>query len=182
MRNTNTHAKMKAIFKHENVYVYVNTEDELRENVDAQDTLIVEDGKIKSLYGGRVKINFRGWMAYLTIDGITIYEISFTDDDYPQKDDRVCVQQVVAYLNQIENLGVDAFLENYKNSLVQMKQDVENILKAQAYSGNERLIAKCQRLLIFLITLICSLSINMNAGLTNQHYINAYETIVNTYF
>ena len=191
MRNTNTHAKMKAIFKHENVYVLVDTEKNLRENVDG--ALIFKfpsKNSCKQLYGGRVIL----WdccsssEGRIKIDGISIYRIDFckfsNSKDYCLEETRrLSISEIVSFLNQIENLGVDAFLENYKNQLKVLKQNIEEILKYQEPNDQKKyLIESLQRLRALVVVLLFSLSINMNAGLTNQHYTNAYETIINTYF
>ena len=34
------------------------------------------------------------------------------------------VEKIAAYLNQIENLGVDSFLENYKLQLQELKKEI----------------------------------------------------------
>lgn len=181
-RNTNTHAKMKAIFKHENVYVLVDTGKNLRENVDGAQ--IIEPDEKCIMYGGRVIVRFSGTTGFIDIDGMRIWLVHLCTGSsiYPFKVDRYELSQVVAFLNQIENLGVDAFLENYKNQLVQLKQNVENTLNNQMYSHSEDEVKGFRELLLWVVTCIFCLSINMNAGLTNQHYTNAYETIINTYF
>jgi hypothetical protein len=173
---------MKAIFKHENVYVLVDTGKNLRENVDGAQ--IIEPDEKCIMYGGRVMVQHDSREGFIDIDGthICLVGLSTYSHTYPYKEDRYELSQVVAFLNQIENLGVDAFLENYKNQLVQLKQNVENILNNQVYSYDEYEVKKCQELLLWVVTFIFCLSINMNAGLTNQHYTNAYETIINTYF
>lgn len=129
--------------------------------------------------------SYLDWGFNLHVDGIEILSISkdghFHIYNYPSK--------VVAYLNQIENLGVDSFLENYKQQLQQIKLEFESyadgIQQELAINYDEKKAEKLSNYKEFILTLGCVifvLLINMNAGLQNQDYINAYDNIINTYF
>ena len=184
---------MKGIFKNENVYVYIDTDKEPINQVEDEYAFIVgESNSSQILYGGRVKVNYQysyGRINYnqlsLKIDGIEIRKLysnaTFGESSTPS--------EVVAYLNQIENLGVDSFLENYKQQLQQMKIEFEafadGLQQELAINYDEKKAEELSKYKRFILTLGCvifALLINMNAGLQNQDYINAYDNIINTYF
>ena len=57
---------MKGIFKNENVYVYIDTDNEPTSQIDEEKAFIVGEGKNSNiLYGGRVKVSYlcyrNGW-------------------------------------------------------------------------------------------------------------------------
>ena len=183
---------MNGIFKNENVYVYIVTDKDSRcELKDNTAFIIGEDKHSCFLYGGRVKISqhYRyGWHKNelsFCVDEIEIRKIrsnaSYHDYSTPS--------EVVAYLNQIENLGVDSFLENYKLQLQQVKQEFETFAEGLqhelALNYDEKKAEELSKYKKFILTLGCvlfALFMNMNAGLQNQDYINAYENIINSYF
>ncbi len=181
---------MNAIIKHENVYVWVKNKEELRADANLEESIFYKFGRGGhwDLYGGRVVLHniYSQTTLRMEIDGIPIYVCEFGSGDFGwgiYQEKELEPPTVVAYLNQIEHLGVDPFLDNYKKQLQEFKKDVENLLHGlESNSKNESLISKLQKVLGCIIVLIFSLSVNMNVGLTNQHYANAYETIVNTYF
>lgn len=185
---------MEGFFKNENVYVYIDTDKEPINQAENEYAFIVGEGKTSQiLYGGRVKVSYlyyqSGGINYntlsLKIDGIEIRKLysnaSFGESSTPS--------EVVAYLNQIENLGVDSFLENYKQQLLQMKIEFEafadGLQQELAINYDEKkaeVLSKYKRFILTLGCVIFALLINMNAGLQNQDYINAYDNIINTYF
>ena len=186
---------MKGIFKNENVYVYIDTDNEPTSQIDEEKAFIVGEGKNSNiLYGGRVKVSYlsyrNGWninydTLSLKIDGIEIRKLysnaTFYESSTPS--------EIVAYLNQIENLGVDSFLENYKQQLQQMKIEFEafadGLQQELTINYDEKKaeeLSKYKRFILYLGCVIFALLINMNAGLQNQDYINAYDNIINTYF
>lgn len=180
---------MDAIFKVNNVYVTVKN-NEVRDGIEVTnlDELIIstEEKTSASLYGGRVCI-YKDYNNYfeLRIDGITINDITlsyFCDID---TSDSFRIEQIAAYLNQIENLGIETFLENYKKQLenlrdkleglsIQMQQDAEE-------EGNEKL-NDIRKAIIKITSFLFALYVNMNAGIEMQDYIDAYNTIINMYF
>ncbi len=185
---------MNAIIKHENVYVWVKNDEELRADENLDDSLIIrlsKSGK-KVLYSGRVFV--QTWSdgdISIKIDGVTILNFmsdynassgtsSFEYSEYWK------ANSIVAFLNQIENLGVDSFLENYKNNLYELKKYIEERLLILLQQGEDdktvETISNCKQILLFLVYTVINLTTHMNAGLTNQHYSNAYDTIINTYF
>ena len=186
---------MKGIFKNENVYVYIDTDNEPTSQIDEEKAFIVGEGKNSNiLYGGRVKVSYlcyrNGWninydTLSLKIDGIEIRKLysnaTFYESSTPS--------EIVAYLNQIENLGVDSFLENYKQQLQQKKIEFEafadGLQQELAINYDEKKaeeLSKYRKCILTLGCILFALLINMNAGLQNQDYINAYENIINSYF
>ena len=176
---------MKGIFKHENVYVYIDVAKDCTTSVDDACILLSETKKANTLYGGRVELAKYWEEVYLTIDGI---EIRLIKED-ASTTYKLSFCQATAYLNQIENLGVDTFLENYRLQLQQLKQEMEkfaeDLQQELAVNYDETKAKKLSKYRKFILDLACilfMLFINMNAGLDNQQYINAAETIMNTYF
>ena len=190
---------MDAIFKNENVYVVVRNK-ELRDDVDLDnnENLILCNLKKKfaknSLYGGRVDLEISTYNSYgythyfdycyMTVDGCDIKLLRSNEMTR-----EVYFEQVAAYLNQIENLGVDSFLENYKLQLQELKKELENNIKELqqelTLENNEEKAKTLEKLKELVLAITCSiffLLVNMNAGLDNHSYITAYDTIINLYF
>jgi hypothetical protein len=187
---------MDAIFKKENVYVLVREKD-LRDGIDlseSNDMVILCDSSTIYLYGGRVELTcYTDGDCRFDIDGIAIQMLvtcvdsngfeSLTFGSY------LSLGQTVAYLNQMENLGVDSFLENYKLQLQELKKDievkVEKLEQELAIEDNGKKVQQLNKFKNFIVTLtniIFSLLVNMNAGLENHHYTAAYDNIINLYF
>ena len=117
---------MNSIFKKENVYVAIkgkNFRDGI--NLEDLDSLIFSPQyKYKknevSLYGGRVYLHYYNDDLTFAIDGIPIREIhNYKNGLFASSS--MEVDKATAFLNQIENLGVDSFLENYKSQLQEFK-------------------------------------------------------------
>lgn len=196
---------MRAIIKHENVYVVVRDK-EAREDVgfkNVENLILCDDyscsKKENSLYGGRVclkipeyrsngYIHYKDDYCHIIIDGIGIDKI-YESVGMVMKSNEFSWDKIAAYLNQIENLGVDSFLENYKLQLQELKKEFEsmkeNLQSELAVNYDENKASKLNSINNMLLSITCvifSLLINMNAGLSNQNYINAYDTIINMYF
>lgn len=188
---------MKGIFKNENVYIYIDNDKDTITPIENQAAFIlapVRGQECRDLYGGRVKINYQYYSSganlrsdrlSIHIDGIEIRKV-YSDGRFYEYSSP---SEVVAYLNQIENLGVDTFLENYKLQLQQLKQEMEkfadDLQQELAVNYDEKKAQELSKYKKFILTLGCvlfALFINMNAGLENQHYISAYENIINSYF
>lgn len=180
---------MKAIFKVNNVYVGVRYKD-FREGIETdelEDLIIYSGGPDLNLYGGRVRLSESNSMFDLHIDGIRIRDISLDSDghiyfsSYPWD-----VEQIVSYLNQIENLGVETFLENYKKQLENLKEKLEGISteiqqNLQTEKDKKRLDI-IRGSIMTVHSFLFPLYINMNTGIEIQDYIDAYNTIINMYF
>lgn len=184
---------MDAIFKNENVYV-VSPLDYVRNDIDIDEIQeLVYDSEKKSsvnLYGGRVGLDNGGWgYIEMSVDGLLIKEISFSSNGVCNMDSKMDLRRAVAYLNQIENLSVDAFLENYKAQLQALKEEIEasavkleQELSVQQDEEKSSLLKNLRSSIRSISCLIFMLLINLNAGLENHDYTEAYETILNLYF
>jgi hypothetical protein len=121
---------MKGIFKNENVYVYIDDKNVYKDSIKEVNMFIIGEKKHRCLlYGGRVEIEhyhingyYQDYGFNLHVDGIEILKINKEGDFHIYNSP----SEVVAYLNQIENLGVDSFLENYKQQLQQIKLEFES--------------------------------------------------------
>lgn len=188
---------MNAIIKNDNVYVVIKDK-ELRNdiNLDGSDNLIIfgYNQKSKSLFGGRVKICPRGsYDCQIYVDGIEINNFEYYDSSYSEIgikiQSEISIGCTAAFLNQMENLGIDSFLDNYKTRLEEYKKELEKYvqylqqeLSLEDSDDKRKLLFRIQKTLLCISCLLFALLVNMNAGLSNQHYISAYDTIVNMYF
>lgn len=181
-----------AIFKYDNRYIVVAGQ-EVRGDVDLDECqeLILNDGDATycSLYGGRVEVR-RG--AEMFIDDIQIKHFSPSGNISGleiQIDDEFDLEQIAAFLNQIENLGVDPFLQNYKANLQALKNEIETMaanlqqeLSIEEDEFKSKSLKCLRRTMLELSCILFLLLINMNAGLSNQDYTNAYDAIINMYY
>lgn len=178
---------MDAIFKKENVYVAVrNLDYNKKEEISKDSSFVVSTEKTCYLYGGRVYVGY--YYTYnwtIEIDGIEIRQ--FTNSDCESRT-TYSPEQTCAILNQIENLGVDTFLENYKNSLITLKQELatmsdkyEQELAVSEDDDKKKILENLRKAIRNIVCLIFVLSINLNAGLDNHQYIAAYEEVTNMY-
>ena len=144
-----------------------------------------------SLYGGRVKIEREeSWYGsslqskfQLFIDGFEI-----TKREYVRSE---ILDKITAYLNQIEQLGVDTFLANYKAAIIAEKEELSAMcdklaaeLQLRENEEKEKTLSRLRSKIEDLIGLLFLLTINMNAGLDNQAYIDAYaesENVISQY-
>lgn len=183
---------MDAIFKVNNVYVPVKN-NEVRDGIEVTnlDELIIstEEKTSASLYGGRVWVEKvrRNYRTYYTlmIDGIEIYEIDL-GLSYFNECDAYNIEKVAAYLNQIENLGIETFLDNYKKQLENLRDKLEGIsVEMQQNEGDEgdnEKLNVIRKSIIKITSFLFALYVNMNTGIEMQDYIDAYNTIINMYF
>lgn len=192
---------MDAIFKNENVYVAVMNKD-AREEIDFSEStdLILcknEDVTKNSLYGGRVKLYLHSYgyrsyasdVCYIELDGIQLKRPVLREHGDIELVSTHALTHAVAYLNQIENLGVDSFLENYKLQLQELKSELEgqadNLQQELALNYNDdkaKVLDSIKKVILSLVCIIFSLLVNMNAGLENHHYTEAYDNIISLYF
>lgn len=186
---------MNAILKKENVFVAIKSKD-FRDDINLNEvgSLIYSsdsyyEKRRVGLYGGRVYLEYyTEHNLTITIDGIPIREIGY-DKELPFTQIIITVFKATAFLNQIENLGIDSFLENYKSQLQEFKKDLEiqaeKIEQEQSvqYDENKSIfLSYLRKFIIELTCIIFCLLINMNAGLDNQFYTDAYNEILNLYF
>jgi hypothetical protein len=179
---------MEAIVYHNGVYMFVmDNSKELSENIPDEEIVVSSNIADKKLVGGRIRLAKNG--ARLYVDGIEIQTINCDDygkitfiQDHPK--DSVC-----AFLNQIEMLGVDTFLENYKQSLLNAKssyEDLANKIETNISISPDRDDLKRRLIYIneFLHEVICIvfiLTINMNAGMDNHVYSDSFSEFINLY-
>lgn len=187
---------MRAILFKNGIYVGVDTDvdktlddDKITESED----FIINDGNNDktSLYGNRVEIyrNYK-YEICLCVDGIDISDIrilTYSDDkEIEVRIKKLSLSQIVSYLNQMEQLGIDTFLANYKQALEKTKEDLTLIydrlsseLSIQEDKSKRRLFDSLHNVLSQIIIAMCALMINVNVGLDNHDYVDAYNAIVN---
>ncbi|MBO5815393.1 MAG: hypothetical protein J6R30_04700 [Bacteroidales bacterium] len=182
------------IFKFENVYILVKNKpfrEDVNSSIPTELVISFDEYNTKeiSLYGGRVNITTEryGDRNYIDIDGISIY--SFNCNVNPSSTSSISLETLVAYLNQIENLGIDSFLDNYKCQIQELKKecegrirDLEQDLTLKYDDGKAMILATFKNFVMNLACMIIMLMINMNAGLDNHCYTTAYDNIINLYF
>jgi hypothetical protein len=192
---------MDAIFKNGNVYVAV-MDKYAREGIDfSESTGLVlcsqKDVTKKLLYGGRVKLYLHSYssrsyasnVCYIELDGIQLNRTVLREQGNIELVSTYALTQAAAFLNQIENLGVDSFLENYKLQLQGLKSELEvqavGLQQELALNYNEnkaKVLDSIKKAILSLACIIFSLLVNMNTGLENHHYTEAYDNIINLYF
>lgn len=182
------------LFKKDGVYVVIPEIDDAKyEEVKNDPSLVYHYGgwsltaKKKSiLYGGRVIVHAGGNAeCCLKIDGLNI--VCYQKGNWDERP-FIPLDIVAAYLNQIENLGVDTFLQNYKAQMQALKDQLTEFsnqlaadLAIQEDAEKSRTLANIRKALLSLIWLVCTLSIHLNAGLDNYQYIDAYESVISQY-
>lgn len=194
---------MDAIFKNGNVYVAIMHKD-AREEIDfseSMDLILCKNESITEnhLYGGRLYLELQRLNSYssscyshlcnIEIDGIKLKKYVVRDSGQLDSLSSFSLEQAVAYLNQIENLGVDSFLENYKLQLQELKSELEgqadNLQQELALNYDEnkaKVLDSIKKVILSLVCIIFSLLVNMNAGLENHHYTEAYDNTISLYF
>lgn len=175
------------LFKKDGVYVVIPEIDSCKSEEVLNDPNFVCNYDIKErsmLYGGRVNLRCNYDSLYFKVDGIYIgyynRQMSFCDT--------ISIQMAANFLNQIENLGVDTFLQNYKASMEAMKDQLTEFstqlvveLSAQEDEEKSKMLASIRKVLLSLICLICTLSLLKNTGLENHQYIEAAESVISQY-
>lgn len=181
---------MEAILLENGIYIGVDTNvDESLDNSKIQESKeLVCCGEYSSdnaiLFGGRVGVRYYSdWN--LSVDGIEIKVLKYWND-LPYFANSF--QNVVACLNQMQQLGVDTFLANYKLSLEKTKEELtvicdklEGELSVQENEWKAKLLAKLRNVIIEMIVVLFALMVDVNVGLDNHNYVDAYNKIVNEY-
>ncbi len=171
---------MEAIFLVNGVYVCIDDNRSYRRELEEEQTFIVNEGGRCVLFGGRVVVENYG----LSIDGIELYnfKIGYTEP----LSNYFSIEAITAYLNQMGQLGVDTFLCNYKEAAKCFKNEVSSLsckleaeLQVREDKEKERSLMRLREIIDGLIGLLFLLSINMNAGIDNHTYINAYDECEN---
>lgn len=194
---------METIFFQNGVYVCSEEEfnfEDKDNKVKADASIIIsnnENPNSRLLYGGRVKVSLLNAIFHIAIDGIEVkafsYRSSYNNQAGIYQTDNLSVQKVTAYLNQIEQLGIDTFLENYKTALETFKADImalcekyESLLKEEEpNSGSANtykdFLDRARACLTILTIMIFSLACNMKTGLDNHVYEDAYNEVLAEY-
>lgn len=196
---------MKTIFFHNGVYVYSEEEFDFEDDdnkVKSDDSIIVSvdslyDSDSRLLYGGRVKVYLERHECDLTVDGVGIKGFDNKSSNEAcamiYVTDNLTTQKVTAYLNQIEQLGIDTFLENYKTALEASKADImalcekyESLFKEEEpNSGSANtykdFLDRARACLTILTIILFSLACNMKTGLDNHVYEDAYNEVLAEY-
>ena len=181
---------MEAILLENGIYIGVDTNvDESLDNSKIQESKeLVCCGEYSSdnaiLFGGRVGVRYYSdWN--LSVDGIEIKVLKYWND-LPYFANSF--QNVVACLNQMQQLGVDTFLANYKLSLEKTKEELtvicdklEGELSVQENEWKAKLLAKLRNVIIEMIVVLFALMVDVNVGLDNHNYVDAFNKIVNEY-
>lgn len=171
---------MKAIFLVNGVYVCFDDDRSYKWEVEEEQTFIVKQGRRCVLFGGRVVVEGCSLGPELSIDGIALMNIAIGDTVNLSK--RFSIEAITAYLNQMEQLGVDTFLCNYKEAAKCLKNEVSSLsckleveLQVHEDKEKERSLMRLRNIIDKLIGLLFLLTINMNTGIDNHTYINAYD-------
>ena len=179
---------MDAIFFKDNVYVLVKDHEPMDKNAMSKDISFIIGARIKYrnyLYGGRVYIDmYVNDTMRLYVDGILIHIY-----EYSNIETKISTSSGVAFLNQIENLGVDTFLNNYKRMLCEYKKDLEkqSLQLSQDLSIHEdekqRSLHNSIKTLLHIITgLLFTVSIHLSVGIDNHTYEEIYSNILNQFY
>jgi hypothetical protein len=187
---------MKAILLENGIYIGVDTyiDKSLDDSkiLESKEFVVCDCGyygdksKKAILFGGRVFVDYYSSSDWtLSVDGIGIKVLKY-NTGYPYFTNSL--QNVVAYLNQMQQLGVDTFLANYKLSLEKTKEELtvicdklEGELSVQENEEKAKLLAKLRGVIIEMIVVLFGLMVDVNVGLDNHNYVDAYNEIVNEY-
>lgn len=152
------------------------------------------DSPLSSLCGGRVRLE----NSYMSIDGLCIYKIGYSyycsaisssySYYYPYIREELSFGTVTAYLNQIEQLGVDTFLKNYKEALLNLKKEMlemseklESDLQIKEDDSKRKTLDCIKEVIVRIMIILVGLMVNMDAGLDNHIYSDTYEEIISEY-
>lgn len=175
---------MEAIFLVNGVYVCIDDNRSYKREVEEEQTFIVKGDGRCVLFGGRVVVkgdSYYGncFCCTLSIDGIELY-------NFERGGGIFSIEAITAYLNQMEQLGVDTFLCNYKEAAKCLKNEVSSLcckleaeLQVREDEEKEKSLMRLRNIIDELIGLLFLLTINMNTGIDNHTYINAYDECKN---
>lgn len=190
---------MEAILFKNGVYVGVDTD--IDKSLDSnkiqedKDLVVAAHGnKLATLFGGRVEISMYTHRS-LTVDGIKIKSLCSTSLNdgvssisYAKVSSGLSCAKVTSYLNQMQQLGVDSFLANYKQSIEKAKEELtvmcdklEGELSIREDEEKTKLLGKLREVIIEMVVILFGLMVDVNVGLDNHDYVDAYNEIVNEY-
>ena len=181
---------MEAIVNYNGVYLFVkDSSSEFSENIPEEAIVVDDNTAEKQLFGGRIRLTRSPSGVQLYVDGIKIQVIYINYDGQLTFEQDLPEDSVCSFLNQIEMLGVDTFLDNYKQSLLDAKEKYEdlarkietNISISPDDSNLKRRLEYINEFISEVICIIFMLAINMNAGMDNHMYSNAFSEFINLY-
>ena len=181
------------IMRKDNVVVIVDCKIGKEDSERIGDFIILNDAYMSAynhavLYGGRVNVKYYQGSSNIYIDGVALKKVVCRSGNRFSIYDGFTFEEITAHLNQIENLGVDSFLENYKETIENTKKELaefalqlEQDLAIKENEVQRVILNSIREVQAYIIAILFALCINMNAGLDNHAYTDAYEYIVNTY-
>lgn len=181
---------MEAIVNYNGVYLFVkDSSSEFSENIPEEAIVVDDSTEEKQLFGGRIRLINSSFGVQLYVDGLKIQVIYINHDGQLTFEQDLPEDSVCSFLNQIEMLGVDTFLDNYKQSLLDAKEKYEdlarkietNISISPDDSNLKRRLEYINEFISEVICIIFMLAINMNAGMDNHMYSNAFSEFINLY-
>lgn len=183
---------MNGIYYKEGIYLVIDN--------DTQNDICIFHYNYKSkvsLYGGRISLsrysNNSG--IRLSIDDIAVIKMNsakWSDGVVRYSIERdLSFQEVVSHLNAIEVQGVDAFIQNYKQSinflyseLKELNQKTESLLTSEQDDSKLKSLlselAKIRDLLFLVLPILFSLQTFMIAGLENEKVISVCQSIMDS--
>jgi hypothetical protein len=183
---------MNGIYYKEGIYLVIDN--------DTQNDICIFHYNYKSkvsLYGGRISLsrysNNSG--IRLSIDDVAVIKMNsakWSDGVVRYSIERdLSFQEVVSHLNAIEVQGVDAFIQNYKQSinflyseLKELNQKTESLLTSEQDDSKLKSLlselAKIRDLLFLVLPILFSLQTFMIAGLENEKVISVCQSIMDS--
>ena len=173
---------MKGIYYKEGIYVLIESKEKHNDCI-----YDYYNRRNASLFGGRVQIDSTfNENADLTIDGISIISIRNNNKE------SLSLPQIVSHLNAIETNGVDAFLQNYKQSVEFFYEELKNLNQMTAErlsSTKEDLqiknllseLEKIRGLLLAVLIILFFLKANMASCLENEKVITVCQSIMESF-
>lgn len=168
------------IFK-DGIYTHICVPHEKLEELRDKEILYAENwDESYDLYGGRVKLTCRGDVKF-TIDGINI------DFGNPTP-----YSTAANFLNQIEQCGIDVFLEKYKETVEILKEKLEKekqeleFKQQQEDDENEKYkigydIQAIKRRIDHFLFIFLLLLMHYPTGIELSQYTNIYNDIITLY-
>ena len=186
---------MRGIYYKDGVYVLIENVYKPDYSIIEHDDCVLNNNKKKrkqSLYGGRVylhwfNIHFEDVILY--VDGISISNLS--EKLYDQNHLTLPLSSVAQHLNAIEVHGVDAFMQNYKQNVAFLYDELKEIRERTELelstpqdetkrSETLKKLEKIKDILQQTLSVLFTLQIFISAGLENEKVISVYQSIMDT--
>ncbi len=209
--------EIEAIHFKEDIYIFINhkktieyddTIEDAKENAKLE--LEAWESKIKNEafwvnkpdhynivpFGGRIQIKgYSNNISNFLVDNIDILKFNMNKGTYQEYFIAPSVIDIVTYLNAIETYGVDTFLDNYKKTITEYKDNLENVLTHKQVSlteasdkATDKFITKIiidikdiiEKLTI-IYALLFALNIHLTLEIENEKAISVYNQIEQMY-